>query len=108
MAGADRHRPLRGLEPFHPPPRRRAAHRCPTAGHHHPARSQHDVQTHEFHLTPLPDGGTRFLQTETFTGVLVPLLRQALDDTALGFAHMNQALANRAVTVPPLIRSTDP
>ena len=63
---------------------------------------------HEFHLQPLPDGGTRFLQTETFTGILVPLFRQALDDTATGFARMNQALASHAVTVPPLIRSTDP
>ena len=63
---------------------------------------------HEFRLRALPEGGTRFVQTETFTGVLVPLFSQALDDTAIGFAHMNQALANRAVTVPPLIRSTDP
>ena len=63
---------------------------------------------HEFRLTALPDGGTRFLQTETFTGVLVPLFSQALDDTAIGFARMNQALANRAVTAPPPIRATDP
>ena len=56
---------------------------------------------HEFRLEPLPDGGTRFVQMETFAGVLVPLLRQALDDTAIGFAHMNQALRKRAVTAPP-------
>jgi hypothetical protein len=63
---------------------------------------------HEFRLQPLPDGGTRFLQKETFTGVLVPLFSQALDDTDLGFVQMNQALARRAITAPPLIRSTDP
>jgi len=63
---------------------------------------------HEFHLKPLADGGTRFLQTETFTGVLVPLFSQTLDDTAIGFAQMNRALRNRAVTAPPLIRPTDP
>ena len=63
---------------------------------------------HEFRLKALPDGGTRLLQAEAFTGVLVPLFSQALADTAVGFAQMNRALANRAVTVPPLIRSTDP
>jgi hypothetical protein len=62
---------------------------------------------HEFRLQALPDGGTRFLQTATFTGVLVPLLSQALDDTATGFAQMNQALKKCAVTFPPLSRSTD-
>jgi hypothetical protein len=55
---------------------------------------------HEFHLEPLPHGGTRFLQSETFSGLLVPLLSEALDDTALGFAQMNRALKNRSVTAP--------
>ena len=38
---------------------------------------------HEFRLEHRPDGGTRFVQSESFSGVLVPLLRRALDDTAV-------------------------
>jgi hypothetical protein len=29
---------------------------------------------HELRLEPIPDGGTRFIQRETFTGLLVPLM----------------------------------
>jgi hypothetical protein len=56
---------------------------------------------HEFRLHPLPDGGTRFTQSESFTGVLVPLVSGVLDDTRIGFAQMNQAMKRRAVTAPP-------
>ena len=42
-------------------------------------------------------GGTRLLQTERFTGVLVPLLTKRLDtQTRAGFEAMNSALKARA------------
>ena len=52
---------------------------------------------HELRLEPTPSGGTRFTQRETFSGVLVPLMRGVLDDTRGGFAAMNQALHDRAL-----------
>ena len=51
---------------------------------------------HELRLEPSPDGGTRFVQRETFTGLLVPMMPRVLDDTAAGFAAMNVALRDRA------------
>ena len=51
---------------------------------------------HELRLEPGSDGGTRFLQQETFSGLLVPVLRRVLDDTEAGFAAMNAALRDRA------------
>ena len=53
---------------------------------------------HEFRLEPIPDGGTRFTQRETFTGLLVPMMPRVLVDTATGFAAMNAALRDRAVS----------
>jgi hypothetical protein len=53
---------------------------------------------HELRLEATPDGGTRFVQREAFTGLLVPLLRRVLDDTETGFADMNAALRNRATS----------
>ncbi len=53
---------------------------------------------HELRLDPGPDGGTRFVQRETFTGLLVPVMRRILDDTEVGFAAMNTALRDRAVS----------
>jgi hypothetical protein len=52
---------------------------------------------HTLTLEPLPDGGTRFRQHETFRGVLVPFMSSMLRDTTAGFAAMNAALAERAV-----------
>jgi hypothetical protein len=52
---------------------------------------------HELRLEPTPDGGTRFVQRETFTGLLVPMMPGVLADTATGFAAMNTALRDRAV-----------
>jgi hypothetical protein len=47
---------------------------------------------HRFELEPTARG-TRVAQTETFTGILVPLLRRSLDThTAAGFELMNHAL----------------
>jgi hypothetical protein len=51
---------------------------------------------HELRLKPGFDGGTHFVQRETFTGLLVPMLPHVLDDTATGFAAMNVALRDRA------------
>lgn len=51
---------------------------------------------HEFRLVPLADGErTRFVQRETFGGLLVPVL---LDGEAIrrGFEAMNERLAERA------------
>ena len=52
---------------------------------------------HELCLEPTADGGTRFVQRESFTGLLVPMMPRVLDDTATGFAAMNTALRDRAV-----------
>jgi hypothetical protein len=53
---------------------------------------------HRFELEPI-DGGsrTRFVQSERFRGVLLPLVRRAiLPATLRGFEAMNRALADRA------------
>lgn len=52
---------------------------------------------HAFQIRPLEKGGVRLLQQETFRGLLVPLLRWALDgETRAGFEAMNHALKERA------------
>ncbi|MEL7157160.1 MAG: SRPBCC domain-containing protein [Actinomycetota bacterium] len=52
---------------------------------------------HRFDLTPTADGGTHLVHQEFFSGLLVPLLRSALDGrTRHGFELMNQALKARA------------
>jgi hypothetical protein len=54
---------------------------------------------HRFELEPL-DGGrrTRFVQSERFQGILLPLVRRSvLPPTLRGFEAMNRALADRAV-----------
>jgi hypothetical protein len=53
---------------------------------------------HELRVEPMPGGGTRVVQRETFSGLLVPLMPRVLDDTATGFAAMNTALRHRAVS----------
>lgn len=52
---------------------------------------------HELRLAATPDGGTRFVQREVFTGLLVPVARRVLDDTEAGFGRMNAALRDRAI-----------
>ncbi|QBX56082.1 SRPBCC domain-containing protein [Nocardioides seonyuensis] len=47
---------------------------------------------HELRLEPTA-AGTRFVHSETFRGLLVPLLGKTLAATADGFDAMNQALA---------------
>ena len=56
---------------------------------------------HSFRLEPLDGGRTRFYHSETFGGILVPLLRKSLDtDTRRGFEAMNQAIKQEAERVP--------
>ena len=51
---------------------------------------------HRFELEALPAGGTHFVQSEHFSGVLVPLLRRSLrTHTLAGFEAMNRALQAR-------------
>jgi hypothetical protein len=51
---------------------------------------------HRFELHP-SNGGTRLTQSETFTGLLVPIFARSLDaHTAAGFGLMNTALKARA------------
>lgn len=55
---------------------------------------------HRFELHPT-GGGTRLVQSETFTGALVPVFARMLDgSTAAGFALMNAALKTRAEQPP--------
>jgi hypothetical protein len=54
---------------------------------------------HRFEIHPATTG-TRLMQSETFSGVLVRLLRKALDTkTKAGFEAMNVALKTRAESV---------
>jgi hypothetical protein len=55
---------------------------------------------HYFRLAPGGAGSTAFTHGERFTGLLVPLLRSALDrDTRPGFEAMNRALKQRVEVV---------
>jgi hypothetical protein len=51
---------------------------------------------HRFAIEPLPEGRSRFIQSERFTGLLVRPLRNTLRKTELGFEQMNEALRLRA------------
>ena len=51
---------------------------------------------HALTIEPLGEGRTRFVQSERFTGLLVPVTSGVLDKTARGFEQMNQALKERA------------
>ena len=51
---------------------------------------------HRFELAARPGGGTHFVQSEHFSGVLVPLLRRSLrTHTRAGFEAMNRAMQTR-------------
>lgn len=47
---------------------------------------------HSFVLEDQNDGGTKFVHSERFTGMLVRLSRKMLDKTEQGFKQMNEAL----------------
>jgi hypothetical protein len=52
---------------------------------------------HTFLLEPLEDGRVRFVQSETFEGLLVPFLRRMIEvDTLASFEEVGEALAGRA------------
>ena len=56
---------------------------------------------HSFKLEPTPEGGTRFVQREVFTGLLPALLSRLLvREARRGFEAMNQALKTRVETPP--------
>jgi hypothetical protein len=55
---------------------------------------------HSFRLEPLEGGRTRFVQSERFSGLLVPLLRSSLAKTERGFEVMNAALKERVEARP--------
>ncbi len=51
---------------------------------------------HRFELHPTPDGGTRLVHSEQFSGLLVRVMRASLDTTTVaGFTSMNEALRRR-------------
>ncbi len=52
---------------------------------------------HCFQLEELPNGATRFIHNENFSGILVALFKkQLLTKTKLGFEAMNKSLKTRA------------
>jgi hypothetical protein len=52
---------------------------------------------HRFEIEPIAAGKVRFLHSERFSGILVPLFKGSLDrDTKSGFEEMNRALKARA------------
>ena len=52
---------------------------------------------HRFEIEPIKNRGVRFINCETFRGLLVPLLWKTLDaNTRRGFEQMNQALKQQA------------
>lgn len=53
---------------------------------------------HELRLRATSEGGTRFVQREVFTRLLVPLMRRVLDETERGSADLNAALRDRAIS----------
>jgi len=51
------------------------------------------VDEHRFLIDPLPDGGSRFEQTDRFSGLLTPMLRSTIDrEIQRGLREMNAAL----------------
>ena len=56
---------------------------------------------HSFIIQPLHENRVRFVQSEAFRGLLVPLFARSLDkNTRRGFEEMNRALKERAEASP--------
>ena len=51
---------------------------------------------HQFKLIDNKNGTTTFIQSETFTGILVSLFKNNLDNTKIGFEQMNLELKELA------------
>lgn len=51
---------------------------------------------HSLVIEPLSENRVRFIQSEKFTGLLVPFAGRLLRDTKRGFEEMNRALKQRA------------
>jgi len=51
---------------------------------------------HRFEVQPIGEGRSRFVQSEVFKGILVPVLGMMFSKTAEGFRTMNEALKQRA------------
>jgi hypothetical protein len=51
---------------------------------------------HSFRLHAIDSGRTKFVQSEVFSGILVPLFGGTLEATRRGFELMNEALKERA------------
>ena len=49
-----------------------------------------------FTIEPSPENLVKFIQSEKFTGLLVPFVGGLLRDTRRGFEEMNRALKRRA------------
>jgi hypothetical protein len=54
---------------------------------------------HSFRIEALPEGRSRFTQSEHFTGLLVGPFKRMLGKTSLGFDEMNSSLKARAEAV---------
>lgn len=55
---------------------------------------------HRFEIEPRPGGTTRFTQSETFRGLLVPLLWRSISGpTTAGFEQLDRAFADRCRAV---------
>ena len=50
---------------------------------------------HAFVLRPMPGGRTRLIQSERFSGLLVPFMGGTIEATAAAFEAMNEALRER-------------
>ena len=61
---------------------------------------------HSFQLLPKQSGGTHFVQSERFTGLLVPLFMMFLaKSTQAGFEALNQAIKRQAESLERGIQS---
>lgn len=60
---------------------------------------------HSLAIEPAGEGTVKFVQSEKFTGLLIPFAGQLLVDTKRGFEEMNRALKQRAEATPDLSNS---
>jgi hypothetical protein len=51
---------------------------------------------HRFELTPRGDVTTSFVQSETFSGLMIPFVGSVLEDTRRGFEALNEAIKTRS------------